>query len=156
LGSDFFKNTLNQVKNWGVSEMTLRALVIEHGEGQVSIGLECTLDALKSNKTMGNAGGFFCKAVEEKWQSNRQSKTLKRNETPNKPKEWERSKPNGNNFWKICKQPAVPMSARKVLRNLQDFVKLLLRTTNYCKLHRKTTHKFVYNTINGYELFKVA
>jgi plasmid replication initiation protein/SepF-like predicted cell division protein (DUF552 family) len=81
LGSDFFKNTLNQVKNWGVSEMTLRALVIEHGEEQVSIGLECTLDALKSNKTMGNAGGFFCKAVEEKWQSNRQSKTLKRNET---------------------------------------------------------------------------
>jgi hypothetical protein len=81
LSSDFFKDTLNQVKNWGVSEMTLRTLVIEHGEEQVSIGLDCTLDALKSNKTMGNTGGFFYKAVEEKWQSNRQSKTLKRNET---------------------------------------------------------------------------
>jgi plasmid replication initiation protein len=72
LGSDFFKNTLNQVKTWGVSETTFRVLVIEHGEEQVQIGLECTLDAIKSNKITGNAGGFFCKAVEEKWQSSRQ------------------------------------------------------------------------------------
>ncbi len=80
LGSDFFKDTFNQVKAWGVSETTFRVLVIEHGEEQVQIGLECTLDAIKNNKITGNAGGFFCKAVEEKWLSSRQMTTARKAE----------------------------------------------------------------------------
>ncbi len=74
LDSPFFRETLETVRPWGISEMKLRELLVEHGETQVRDGLQCTLDSEKEHKITGNIGGFFVRAVAEGWKSARQTK----------------------------------------------------------------------------------
>lgn len=74
LDSPFFRETLDVVRLWGVSDMKLRELFVEHGEEQVREGMQCTLDSEKEHKITGNIGGFFVRAVSEGWKSARQTK----------------------------------------------------------------------------------
>lgn len=71
--SETLKSVYNQVKEWGVSLVRLRKLVADFGENQVLSGLECTLDTIEEGKVKGSKGGFFTKAVEENWKSNKQT-----------------------------------------------------------------------------------
>lgn len=73
----FFTDTFLVVKLWGVSETRLRQLVNEFGEERVAAGLAYTRDGIENGKIKGNPAGFFCKAVEEAWQSPIQTKEKK-------------------------------------------------------------------------------
>ncbi len=67
-------NTLfEQIKDWGISQARLKKMLAQYGKKRVENGLQCTLDAISDDKIKGNKGGFFSKAVEENWQSTRQS-----------------------------------------------------------------------------------
>lgn len=68
----FVKKTFEIVKSWGISVATLRSLINDFGEERVSSGLEYTSEAIEKGKIKGNPAGFFCKAVEEAWQSSTQ------------------------------------------------------------------------------------
>jgi hypothetical protein len=70
----FFTDTFFVVKLWGVSETRLRQLITEFGEERVAAGLAYTRDGIENGKIKGNPAGFFCKAVEEAWQSPTQTK----------------------------------------------------------------------------------
>ena len=70
--SDFVAKTFNIVKPWGISLATLRGLIADFGEERVSLGLEYANEAIEKGKIKGNPAGFFCKAVEEGWQSTSQ------------------------------------------------------------------------------------
>ncbi len=69
LNSPFFNEVFEQVRLWGITETTLRAFILQHGEERVGEGLACTLEKLAQEKKPENPGGFFVRAVEEGWQS---------------------------------------------------------------------------------------
>lgn len=73
-----------QVKGWGITEITLDALIAEHGTEKVKNGIACTNDNLKKGKIKENAGGFFIKAVEQGWKSGDQAKREKVEENQRK------------------------------------------------------------------------
>jgi plasmid replication initiation protein len=78
--TEFFTETLNQVKQWGVTEKTLKKLLTDFDEDRVKNGLVCTLDNLNEGKIKDNVVGFFMKAVEENWQSTKQLKSVQQKE----------------------------------------------------------------------------
>jgi plasmid replication initiation protein len=78
--TEFFIETMNQVKQWGVTEKTLKKLLTDFDEDRVKNGLICTLDNLNEGKIKDNVVGFFMKAVEEKWQSTKQLKGTQQKE----------------------------------------------------------------------------
>ncbi len=72
--TSFFLGTFSVVKIWGVSEATLRQMITDFGEQRVAAGLAYTQEGLGNGRIKGNPAGFFCKAVEESWQSAAQTK----------------------------------------------------------------------------------
>ena len=76
----FFIETLNQVKQWGVTEKTLKKMLTDFDQTRVKNGLICTLDNLKEGKIKDNVVGFFLKAVEESWLSTKQLKDVQNKE----------------------------------------------------------------------------
>jgi plasmid replication initiation protein len=61
-----------QVKGWGITLSRLRQLFVLYGEKRLKNGLDCTLDSISEGKVKGNKVGFFTKAVEENWMSQKQ------------------------------------------------------------------------------------
>ena len=72
LDNKFLEKTFEIVKSWGISVVTLRTLIVDFGEERVGTGIDYTRSALENGKIKGNPAGFFCKAVEEAWQSTAQ------------------------------------------------------------------------------------
>ena len=72
LDNEFLEKTFEIVKSWGISVVTLRTLIVDFGEERVGTGIDYTRSALENGKIKGNPAGFFCKAVEEAWQSTAQ------------------------------------------------------------------------------------
>ncbi len=70
--SKILKDVFAKVKEWGISLARLRKLFSEFGENQVLEGLQCTMDSIEEGKVKGSKSGFFTKAVEENWKSQKQ------------------------------------------------------------------------------------
>lgn len=68
---------IDQVKEWGITEETLNALVAKYGMERVKNGVSCTTDNLKNAKIKESSSGFFIKAVEQDWKSGDQAKREK-------------------------------------------------------------------------------